>query len=40
MSKELMIGALRQGKTGDQILEILDILVGEYQEDSEETIEE
>ena len=28
MSSGLMIGALRKGNTGDQILEILDALVG------------
>lgn len=26
MSKELMIGALRQGKTGDEILQILEVI--------------
>jgi hypothetical protein len=40
MSKELMIGALRQGKTGEQILEILDILHDEYSEESEVSVEE
>ena len=27
MSKELMLGALRQGATGNQILEILEVIV-------------
>jgi hypothetical protein len=27
MNRDLLIGALRQGKTGDEILQILEILV-------------
>lgn len=29
MSKELLISMLRKGKTGDQILTILDMIAGE-----------
>ena len=32
MSKELMLGALRQGATGNQILEILEVIVNSQPE--------
>lgn len=36
MNKELMIGALRQGNTGSQILEILEVLANIKQSEVQE----
>lgn len=35
MNQELMIGALRQGKTGDEILQILEILIPQESQSEE-----
>jgi hypothetical protein len=32
MNRELLIGALRQGKTGNEILQILEVLVPKQEE--------
>ena len=35
MNRELLIGALRQGKTGNEILQILEVLAPKVQETQE-----
>ena len=37
LSRDLMLGMLRKGSNGNQILEILNVIVGEVQEVSTET---
>lgn len=37
-SRDLMIGMLRKGQTGDQILQILDVIVPNQTETDNETV--
>lgn len=37
-SKDLMIGMLRKGATGDEILQILEVIVSEKDENETDTI--
>ncbi len=39
LSRDLMLGMLRKGNTGNQILEILNVIVGEVQEQPETEVQ-
>lgn len=40
LSRELMLGMLRRGNTGDQLMQILDLIVSDVQSGSDvETVE-